>query len=373
MSELDVSNLRTSSVAYLHGLRASIRLEPPYQRQGGIWSRQNQQLLVDSIINKFDIPKIYFHEHQDWVEENGQRYKYSIVDGRQRLEAIWDFMDGKFALSEDFQMVVDGSRSAAGKNFVELKRDHPEMAALFSATSLDVMLIRTSDIELIEEMFSRLNEAAPLNAAEKRNGWGGPLREASRAIIATDFFSDRLPFTNARYRHLDLATKFFLWAESGKPAGSKKRQLDDFWNEIRESDEGQARAEKALVSARSTLDALTTTFLSKDRLLSSVGMVSVYFLLYQNLVRDGRALPLRSVLEAFEAIRRVNRPKDEESLTAHQRKLLEFDRLAQSPNDESALRFRVELLEEFLANPQRFEPIPEETSTSVTSTAAPLG
>lgn len=362
MTELDVTPFRKSSVAYLHGLRKSINVEPIYQRQGAVWSRKAQQLLIDSIINDFDIPKIYFHEHPEWVEENGNRYRYSLVDGRQRLEAIWDFLDGKFSLADDFESLSDGSTAAAGKNYFELKTDHPDIAAEFTATSLDVMVIRTSDVELIEEMFSRLNEAVPLNAAEKRNGWGGPLRDASRQLIEKDFFKDRIPFSNSRYRHLDLAAKFLLWAEHGGPVDAKKTQLDAFWKDIKDKADGSQRAERSLATALNVVDAMSQTFTSGDRLLASIGMVSVYYLAFQDWVNSGKRIPRRSELEAFEALRRVKRPKDEEDLTPAQLQLLEFDRLSQSPNDGGALRFRLNVLERFLTNSQEFQPIPQEAN-----------
>jgi hypothetical protein len=222
------------------------------------------------------------------------------------------------------------------------------------------MVIRTSDVELIEEMFSRLNEAVPLNAAEKRNGWGGPLRPASHTLIQTPFFADRLPFTNSRYRHLDLAAKFFLWADNSGPTDAKKSQLDAFWKLLKDSKEGESKAQLALETALRVVNAMSETFVSGDRLLSSIGMVSVYYLAYQDWIEAGSRLPLRSELEAFEAIRRVKRPKDEESLTKGQRDLLEFDRLSQSPNDEGALRFRLDVLERFLADSSAFQPIPQE-------------
>mgnify|MGYP007102686097 CR=1 FL=1 len=34
-------------------------------------------------------------------------YLYSVIDGRQRLETIWEFMDGKFSLADDFKYFKD--------------------------------------------------------------------------------------------------------------------------------------------------------------------------------------------------------------------------------------------------------------------------
>lgn len=354
MSQFEVNSMRTTSVAYLHGLRAAINVSPLYQRQGEVWTRPKQQLLIDSLLNGFDIPKIYLHDLSGWKHEAGREYRYALVDGRQRLEALWDFLDGRFALSRDFADLETGSTAAAGLTYSELQSQFPELAALFSATSLDVMLIRTDDLELIEEMFSRLNEAVPLNAAEKRNGRGGPLRATTTSLIAHPFLADRLPFTNTRYRHLDLATKFLLWARVGGPSDTKKGRLDDFWEEIRNSPSGVTEAPALEKTARSALDLLANTFTSKDKLLSSIGMVSVYFLLYLEFAVTGVPTPNRNLLEEFDVVRKIRHAESEEDLSPAQRRLLEFDRLSQSPNDESALKFRLEVLRDFLRDPQQF-------------------
>ncbi|KSZ55955.1 hypothetical protein Z045_26005 [Rhodococcus pyridinivorans KG-16] len=319
-----------------------------------MWSKAKQQLLIDSIINGFDIPKIYFHEHSTRLEIDGRRVKYSLVDGRQRLEAIWDFLDNHFGLADDFVFLEDGSTDAAGLTFDQLVRDVPDMAAVFSATSLDVMLIRTDDIELIEEMFSRLNEAVPLNAAEKRNGRGGPLRPLVRQLVQEPFFRDRLPFENSRYRHFDLATKFLRWSAFSGPADVKKKQLDDFWEEIKAAPDGDVRASRAITETTPVVDSMSDVFIDNDPLLASVGMVSVYFLLFQRLAKKGRSAPSRTELEAFNRDRRIKRFNDESDLKDEQRRLLEFDRLAQSVNDEAALRFRVNVLEDYLQDPSAF-------------------
>lgn len=354
MTTFAVSPLRSNSIAYLHRLKQSIQIDPPYQRQGEIWSRSKQQLLIDSVINQFDIPKIYFHEHLVPLELDGSRIKYSIVDGRQRLEAIWDFLEDKFPLSQDFKHIESNSEEAAGKRFSELQSSFPDIASLLSATSLDVMLIRTDDIELIEEMFSRLNEAVPLNAAEKRNGRGGPLRSIVRSVCSHDFFIDRIPFGNSRFRHFDLATKFLLWTDRNGPSDVKKRQLDEFWDRMREKENGESDAEALQARVTPVLDDLASVFIGEDFLLRNIGMISVYFLLFQRLRTDGAALPTRDQLVKFHTARNLPRFDSEDELNRNQRDLLEFDRLAQSPNDETALTFRLRVLNRYLEDPSAF-------------------
>ena len=362
MTEFSLASLRNSSVASLYRLRDNIEIDPIYQRQGEVWSRTKQRLLIDSIINQFDIPKIYFHEHTRPFDRDGRRIRYSLVDGRQRLQAIWDFIDGEFALDSEFVLLENNSGEAAGMTYSEIEEHLPELATLLSTTTLDVVLIRTDDVELIEEMFSRLNEAVPLNAAEKRNGRGGPLRPVVRELSQQTFFS-RLPFSDRRFRHLDLATKFLYWVEQEGPADTKKRQLDEFWDSIRRNPDGATRAQQLLAATEPVVNAMAGTFTDDDRLLASIGMVSVYFLLYRELLAASQAVPTRNQLEAFDRVRRLELPDegdeherfgDEDDLTAPQFRLLEFDRLTQSPNDEGALTYRLNVLRDYLINPGQF-------------------
>jgi len=359
---MDISNLRNSTVQFLHSRRHEIDMDPVYQRQGAIWSREKQQLLIDSLINEFDVPKIYFHQHTIPVNRDGLPKRWSLVDGKQRLEAIFGFINGEFALSDDFQYLATNDVSAASKTYTELALTHPYLVSTFNATALDVIVIRTDDHELIEEMFSRLNEAVPLNAAERRNAIGGPLRSAVLELANTNFFVERLPFSNSRYRHFDLATKFLYWSdlylEAGEKIGRKpssipvrdvkKIRLDSFFREIKESEKGASRTQSALSLASDRLDDLAKTFTADDPLLTSVGMVSIYFLLALSRWADSRTLPSRTNFLKFEAERKSLKVKSDGELKSGEYEMVEFGRLSQSPNDGGALTYRLKLLDIFL-------------------------
>ena len=125
------------------------------------------------------------------------------------------------------------------------------MVIIFNATNLDVVTIRTDDIELIEEMFSRLNEAVPLNAAEKRNAFGGPCPKAVRELSKLTFFDKKLPFKILVIGYYDLAAKFLYWEDQLRVTQSeekslrdvKKYRLDTFFRDMKESPDGEARVE----------------------------------------------------------------------------------------------------------------------------------
>jgi hypothetical protein len=363
--KIDITPMRNSTVGYLYGRRSEIQMDPTYQRQGAVWSVEKQQLLIDSLINGFDVPKIYFHQFLTPRDNGvGGLYRYALVDGKQRLEAVFDFIDGGFPLSDDFKYIDDTSVKAKGLTFNELTNKYPNLVALFNSTVLDVVAIRTEDLELIEEMFSRLNEAVPLNAAEKRNAFGGPCPPAVREMIKDPFFVAKLPFKNTRYRHFDLAAKFLYWSDQRlNPQKSrasalgheyahvrdvKKYRLDSFFREMKAAPKGKARVAADLAGTEEVLKALQKTFVDDDPLLSSIGMISLYFLLFQHRLDGGEDLPSRESLGAFDAARRIRQSSDED-LPPGAFQLLEFSRLAQSPNDGSALAYRLAVLDTWLS------------------------
>ena len=116
MSYIKTNPLKNSTIMYLYAERDEIQLDPPYQRMGGVWTKEKKQLLIDSILNDYDIPKIYFHAFdRSVVSTTG--FEYAVIDGRQRLEAIWDFVDGEFSLAVDFDYQKDTSIKLAGLSY----------------------------------------------------------------------------------------------------------------------------------------------------------------------------------------------------------------------------------------------------------------
>lgn len=352
MTSFTLAPMRNNNIAYITHMREQIQLDPPYQRQGSVWSVEKKRLLIDSILNGFDIPKIYLHEHTTPLSIEGRRIRYSLIDGRQRLEAVWGFLDGEFALAEDFMLFEEESSAAAGRTFADLEQADDLLAARFMAINLDVILIKTDDIEMIEEMFSRLNEAVPLNAAEKRNGRGGAVRPVVLDLVTHPFFEQKLPFDNRRYRHYDLALKFLLWTANAGPGDAKKRQLDEFWNANADRADGLSSLRENVVEV---LTSMTGVFQNEDRLLASVGMVSLYFLTFQRRLRENLFLPDRPTLIAFNEARNLGPYENEELLTFTQRGYLEFDSLAQRQTDGYALEFRLGVLDGFIDSHQSLD------------------
>ena len=96
-------NIQTipSSVDYLYRRQANWDHNPPYQRPGGQWGLRQKQRFIDSLLNNFPVPPIYLHK---------DRSSCAVVDGKQRLETIREFIDGVFPLAKDFELLERSER-----------------------------------------------------------------------------------------------------------------------------------------------------------------------------------------------------------------------------------------------------------------------
>lgn len=357
-----IGQLESNTVTDVNSLWRAIDFEPTYQRQSDIWVDSKRQLFIDSLINGYDIPKLYFHD-LSWASK-GRNKRYAIIDGKQRLEAIHAFIEGDFVLSEEFedveQATSNGAGHAAGLSYQELSATQPDLKARFDQAELPIVLIQTDDLESIEEMFSRLNEAVPLNAPEKRNALGGPLPRRIRQLAKEPLFTSRLAFQNARYRHLDLATKFLYMEHRGGLTDLKKRDLDNFVKQFK-AQKLIKRSQELYEKSASVLETMSNVFVPGDPLLASVGMVTIYYQLF----REGQAATwsskiTRAALLEFDDERQQNRARVkevQELVLAGKRPplalkinpvLTAFERFVQSPNDVTALTRRYEVLRRFI-------------------------
>ncbi len=319
--------------------KSAIEERPPYQRESAVWSLEKQQLFVDSLLNGYDVPKIYLHdlrgEHPTKV--------YAIVDGKQRLTTLWSFLTDGFPLATDFrieprnlppELPDDAVTPLAGMRFSELD---PVWRRLFEETYLSVVLIRHATEEDIEDLFSRLNNGEPLNAAEKRNAMGGDLVRLIRAIAGQPFFTERLHFSNVRHQHHDLAARLLAleWARSEGAAGIPDLRgpaLDGLVRDHRRLGGDTSAALRGAVDA--TLQRLDGTFGPRDPLLGSPAQALLAYLVVRDLPDDSvvAIADLRTFLDWFNTTRlaALDLPEAERDPA-----LVEFSELSQHGTHEA--------------------------------------
>lgn len=357
MSYVETASMKNSTIMLLYSERDEINMNPDYQRMGGVWTVDKRRLLIDSILNDYDLPKIYFHELSN-EEYTKTGYRYAVIDGRQRLESIWGFMDGDFTLSGDFEYQRDTNISLAGLSYEDIAKRHPKIRVKFDSFVLPVVTvgIEGDELDLIEDMFSRLNEAVPLNAAEKRNAIGGNLVKAIADLSNNEFFADRVKFRNNRYQHREAAARFLLVEDSLRQphpqiVDTKKVYLDGLARKYHSNNPERVAELKNLVIT--VLDAMNAEFTHADELLAAQGVLVVYYLTFKQALTVGKTdqITRRKLLD-FRKRLSENRELASKNYEGASFDLLEFDRLnQQGTNDASSIKERCRILGEFLGLP----------------------
>jgi hypothetical protein len=324
--------------------RAKIDMKPDYQREGRLWSRADKVFLIDSILNGFDIPKIYMADFTVSIASlNKKGLPYAIIDGKQRLEAIFDFFTGELVLDDEFVFQQNPKLKLAGLGYSDLTKNYPEVADILNTFPLSVVHVVTDEQGKIDELFVRLNRSKPLTGAEIRNAMSGPVTEIIRLLVRHELFQSCISFTKKRAQDKNAATKLLLFEYSGKPVESKKKSLDRFVKQaIKNTKEKTELASRRVID---TLDRMSEIFLPSDPLLRSAGVFPVYYwFVRQNDSKQDQFV--REFLNAFEKTRRENRltASKTETAKAADNELLTFDRLNRSTDDERSHMERHKIL-----------------------------
>lgn len=139
-----------------------------YQRKL-VWTVEEKQSLIDSIIRNFPIPLILL------AEEKGAN-KYEILDGMQRLNAIFTYIENAFECGGNYFDVKEFSRAKQAREaglFTQVSETvtllKPELCADFLDYQLAVTIYPTEDDNQVVEVFGRINSGGrQLSWQEKR-------------------------------------------------------------------------------------------------------------------------------------------------------------------------------------------------------------
>lgn len=151
---LQASDLSLQTIAHMVQ-EGSIDASPEFQRRER-WGPEKRSALIESFLLNIPVPPIYLAE-----DEFG---RYSVIDGKQRITAISEFILGRFTLSR-----LQSFRELEGLSFDELPLPLRNFLTVRPSIRA-VSLLRQSDPDLKYEVFHRLNSGGePLNAQEIRN------------------------------------------------------------------------------------------------------------------------------------------------------------------------------------------------------------
>ena len=133
--------------------RKELILAPKYQREK-VWNPKQKSELIESILMGIPIPIIYLFETREGTKQ--------VIDGRQRISTILDFLNGKFELKN--LRILPNTKGYFNKL-------EPKLQGVFEDYQISSYIIQPPTPERVKyDIFDRVNRGGTqLNNQEMRN------------------------------------------------------------------------------------------------------------------------------------------------------------------------------------------------------------
>ncbi len=217
----------TKDVALLHQLYKNGQLTwtSEFQRNA-VWPSKAKAYLIDTILHDQPIP-IFFLQRST-SPQTGLN-SYAVVDGQQRLRAIFDFLDDRFRLSQS------NKQPYYNKRFSSLTSDLRERVRNYDLIVEE--LSGHSEAEL-NDMFVRMNKyVVPLSAQELRHAREkGQFKDFVESLGGMDFWAKHRVFSPKqirRMRPVEFAAELTILLIEGPQ--DKKKAIDLYYVQYRKN------------------------------------------------------------------------------------------------------------------------------------------
>ena len=197
----------------------NLDLEPPYQRKS-IWNNDYKVYFIDTILRNFPCPTIFLEVEQS---PSGLT-KYHVVDGKQRLLTVFEFVNDEFPTSAEYSDPGYGD-----KYFSQL----PDQAkSYFWAYKFTIEYLKGKDRADFNQCFDRLNRnVARLNKQELRHArYAGAFITYVTQLSDDPFWKDMGISTPSRIRRMldiEYVSEIFLVVMHGIKDG--RDYLDSYY------------------------------------------------------------------------------------------------------------------------------------------------
>jgi len=252
---------------------------PDWQRED-VWDRTKQQGLIDSILRGWKLPKFYF------LKTSSDPDEFEVLDGQQRLIAVFDFFDNELPLS----------KKSAAEFGAEYYNGLPtSIADRFDDFEIEYDQIEEAAEKDQKEFCQRLQAGLPLTSSEKLNSVHSSLRDFAKHLAKHQFFIEKVTASNKRYAHFDIVSKVAALAIDGLDAGLR-------YDDLKATFESQASfSSRSNVARRlrETFDYLNQAFIEKSPILKNRTIIQSFATLAYRLTETQRAKGHESELLEF--------------------------------------------------------------------------
>lgn len=198
--------------------KGTVDVQPSFQRRAA-WDNQRKSRLIESIIVGMPVPNLVL------AENKSHRGRFIVIDGKQRLLAIQEFIQNGYKLSG-----LDLRHDLNQKRYSDLDRDDRE---IFENSTIRTTLIKNwEDEKFLWAAFYRLNVGSlPLSPQELRKALiGGKLLEEIEKYLCESAMFQKVFGANLdkRMRDSELVLRFLAFDRNlTRYRGDFKKFLDE--------------------------------------------------------------------------------------------------------------------------------------------------
>lgn len=222
-----------------------LQISAEFQRNA-IWSRPAKSFLIDTILTGLPIPVLYF---QKTLSAQTNRVEYTVVDGQQRLNAVFQFMENRFSITES-----DPKSPWHRKRWRTLSES--ERIQILSYDFVVQEIVGYSG-QTIRDMFRRMNRyVVALNPQELRHAAeDGAFKRLVEEIGAWSFWTDHRVVTKQaanRMKNDELVAEILILLNEGPQ--DKKESVSLYYDSFREEFEPAAHLKAELLRVLTVIE-----------------------------------------------------------------------------------------------------------------------
>lgn len=333
----------TQPIAWFWDLyrRDLLDLDPSYQRRS-VWNQSYKDYFIDTLLLNYPAPAIFLFEE---ISEDGTG-RYAVVDGKQRLTAVFEFLEDKFAAPEIASVTRLRERYFSDFSSEDKKN--------FYGYQFSIEFLPATDEGTLNNIFDRINRnVAKLTPQELRHAkYSGVFAEAAERL--SEQMNRELPtgFPNIatasrrQMKDVELVVQLLLMIETGVGSFSQK-DLDVAYAERDDDWEEQARVESEFAAVLSAISNCASEILAgPSRRIRNQADFYSFFAAIHNLQMNGMAPAPTLIVQRLDAFMEL--VSDDSSRTDNALAARYYEAARSASNDLSQRRDRVSIIERIL-------------------------